>query len=587
MTLNPIFHIFILCSLFLPIVCSGKETDADILMDQLDKVISERDIYISNKEKQLADLRSKIPQAKDHRERFYALADLFNEYFSYNTDSAYSISLQLEQIADISGDTDLIVNASLNKANVLTMAGMYHETLRIVEQIDGAEVPGYLRPYYFHTKRTVYGNLGASAAFAPEKEAYERLTEEYRDSLLAANDSGSLFYNLIKADQLNVSDRPQEAVKLLDSFMKANTLSEHDKAICAWTLSESYGKMNDTANQKKQLLISSISDMKSAVREYVSLRQLALILFKEGDLDRAYRFLTIAVDDATKCNARQRIVELNDSYPIINGIYVEKVRSQKKDLQRTIIIITLLFIIVIGLLAYMRKQVVLIARQRKKVEDANDKLNEMNIRLTESNDRLNILVEQLKHSNNRLNELNLQLVQSNDKLHEANREISEISKLKEVYIGRYMDQSLAYIEMLDTYRKSVGKLLATGKIEELRKSVKSTSMVDDALKSFYDRFDKTFLNLFPTFVDDFNALLLPGEAIIPKKEGCLNTELRIYALIRLGITDSDNIAKFLRYSLTTIYNYRTKVRNKAKGDRNLLEDEITKIGQQPADGNRK
>lgn len=587
MTLNLICRIFILCSLFLPMVCPGKETDTDMLMDQLDKVIAERDIYINNKEKHLAELRGKIPQAKDHRERFYALADLFNEYFSYNTDSAYSISLQLERIADISGDTELAVNAKLNKANVLTMAGMYHETLWIVEQIEGAEVPDYLRPYYFHTKRTVYGNLGASAAFTPEKEAYERLTEEYRDSLLAANDTGSLFYNLIKADQLNVSDRPKEAVKLLDSFMKANTLTEHEKAICAWTLSESYGKMNDTANQKKQLLISSISDMKSAVREYVSLRQLALMLYKEGDLDRAYRFLTIAVDDATKCNARQRIVELNESYPTINGIYVDKVRSQKKDLQRTIIIITLLFIIVIGLLVYMRKQVVLIARQRKKVEDANDKLNEMNIRLTESNDRLNILVEQLKHSNNRLNELNLQLVQSNDKLHEANREISEISKLKEVYIGRYMDQSLAYIEMLDTYRKSVGKLLSTGKIEELRKSVKSTSMVDDALKSFYDRFDKTFLNLFPTFVDDFNALLLPGEAIIPKKEGCLNTELRIYALIRLGITDSDNIAKFLRYSLTTIYNYRTKVRNKAKGDRNLLEEEIIKIGQQPADGNPK
>lgn len=103
-------------------------------------------------------------------------------------------------------------------------------------------------------------------------------------------------------------------------------------------------------------------------------------------------------------------------------------------------------------------------------------------------------------------------------------------------------------------------------------------MTDDELKLFYDSFDKTFLNLFPAFVEDFNALLLPEEAIVPKKAGTLNTELRIFALIRLGITDSDKIAKFLRYSLTTIYNYRTKVRNKALGDRNRLEAEIQKIG---------
>lgn len=106
-------------------------------------------------------------------------------------------------------------------------------------------------------------------------------------------------------------------------------------------------------------------------------------------------------------------------------------------------------------------------------------------------------------------------------------------------------------------------------------------MTDDELKLFYERFDKTFLSLFPSFVEDLNNLLLPEEAIQPKKEGSLNTELRIFALIRLGITDSDKIAKFLRYSLATIYNYRTKVRNKAKGDRNMLESEIMKIGRVP------
>lgn len=570
----------VLCFLFAPGICAGGETETDSLLKQLDKVISERDVYIGQKEERLAELRDKISQAKDDRARFYALGDLFAEYHSYNADSAYAISVRQEKLAEISGDSELLINARLNKANILTITGLYNETLAQTEPIDYSDVPDYLRAYYFHTMRTVYGNLADCAVFEPEKAYYEGLTELYRDSLLAVNAPNSLFYNLIKADQLNKHNRPKEALELLGNFIKNNEVSEHDKAICAYTLSESYAKVNDTENQKKQLLISAISDMKSGVMEYISLRQLALMLYKEGDLDRAYRFLTIAVDDAAKCNARQRIVELNDSYPMINGIYVETVRSQKKALERTIIIIIALLLIVVGLVIYMRKQMVRLAEQRRKVVEANDKLNELNTKLTESNDKLNELVGQLKDSNDMLNELNVQLTQSNDKLHEANCSIQEISELKEMYIGRYMDQSLAYIEMLDGYRKTVGKLLGSGKTEELKKMVKSTVMVEEMLKSFYYEFDKTFLSLFPTFVDDFNRLLLPEEAIIPKKEGCLNTELRIYALIRLGITDSDKIAKFLRYSLTTIYNYRTKVRNKAKGDRNQLEYEVIKIGLQ-------
>lgn len=560
-------------------ISAAERNAIDSLLVQLDSVIANRDVYLAQKEARLSEQQFRLASAKTDRERFDALDALFQEYHSLNTDSAYAISQRQVALAKTVGDKNLIMNAMLNEANVLCAVGMYHETLSIVDSIPGGGLPDYLRPYYFHTKRTVYGNLADYAAFGQEKEYYERLTDEYRDSLLTANDSNSLFHILVRADQFNVHNRPKEAIGLLENFIGQNVLSEHDLAICAWTLSESYANIGDTANQKRQLLISAISDMKSAVREYVSLRQLALLLYQEGDLDRAYRFMTIAVDDAAKCNARQRIVELNDSYPMINGIYVETVRNQKKSLERTILIITVLSVILIFLLFYTRKQMLKIADGRRKVEDANNKLNKLNEQLTVSNDRLNELNGQLIASNEKLNELNRQLTHSNEKLQEAYSSIEEISELKQVYIGRYMDQSLEYIEMLDGYRKSIGKLINSGKTEELKKFVKSTAVIDNEFKSFYDQFDKTFLNLFPTFVDDFNSLLLPDEAIIPKKTGTLNTELRIFALIRLGITDSDKIAKFLRYSLTTIYNYRTKVRNKAKGDRNQLESEVAKIGQ--------
>lgn len=260
--------------------------------------------------------------------------------------------------------------------------------------------------------------------------------------------------------------------------------------------------------------------------------------------------MTIAVDDASKCNARQRIIELSNSYPMINGIYVETVRDQNHTLEWTIIIITVMSLMLLAMLLYMRKQMRRIARARRQVEEAYEQLNH--------------LTDQLKASN--------------AKLSEANNAIAEISELKEIYIGRYMDQCLVYIDKLDGYSKTVGKLVNSGKSDDLKKLVKSTSLIDDELRQFYEQFDRTFLSIYPSFVSDLNGLLMPEEAIVPKKEGSLNTELRIFALIRLGISDSDRIAKFLRYSLTTIYNYRTKVRNKAKGDRNRLEAEIMKIG---------
>lgn len=571
--------IIIILIAFFPASGQDRCESTELLMAQLDSVISNRDIYLKSKSECLSGLHKALKDSvKDDRERFDALGRLYSEYHSFNADSAYVMSQRQLALANKIGDKNLTLNAMLNKANIMNNVGLYHEALALVDSIPQKDLPDYLKAYFFHTKRTLYGNLASFVTFAEEKEFYERLTDEYRDSLLTVNDPGSVFYALIKADKLNVHNRPKEAIDMLESYIAENDLSEHEMAICAFTLSDAYGKINDTENQKRTLLISAISDMKTAVREYVALRQLALMLYQEGDLERAYRFLTIAVDDAAKSNARQRIIELNDSYPMINRIYVETVHAQKKTLERTIMIITLLSVVLVVLLFYMRKQMLKIADGRRKVEEANNKLSELNARLTDSNDRLNELNRRLVESNDKLNDLNRQLMQSNGKLQEAYSAIADISELKEVYICQYMDQSLEHIGMLDTYRKAIAKLVNAGKNDELKKLVKSSKLIEDELKAFYEQFDMTFLNLFPTFVEDFNNLLLPEERILPKKQGTLNTELRIFALIRLGITDSDKIAKFLRYSLTTIYNYRTKVRNKAKGDRAALEREVAKIG---------
>ena len=262
-------------------------------MNQLDKVLSERQIYIDQKEARLAQLRLNADSIPDARDRFDALGALMDEYLPFNTDSAFTLSLERERIATALADSVLLMNARMNQANILNATAMYKECADLMKPIRFERLPDYLHPFYFHIKRTVYGRLADYAAFEPERQRYRRLTDMYRDSLLAVNDPDSLTWAIIKADKLNANGHPADAVAILKKYREDHNLAVHDLAICAWTLAESYSLLGDTESQKKELLISSIADMKSAVREYVALRQLAFLLYKEGDLERSYRFLTI------------------------------------------------------------------------------------------------------------------------------------------------------------------------------------------------------------------------------------------------------------------------------------------------------
>ena len=185
--------------------------------------------------------------------------------------------------------------------------------------------------------------------------------------------------------------------------------------------------------------------------------------------------------------------------------------------------------------------------------------------------RLSVIRKQLYRTNQELKKLNQDLQDSYNNLEEANH-------VKEEYIARFFDQCSEYIEKLENYRKSLNAKAKNNQLDDLFKMIKSTTLVETELEELYQNFDSIFLNIYPSFIQEFNALLLPEEQIVPKAGELLNTELRIFALIRLGITDSIKIANFLRYSLRTVYNYRTKVRNKAAGSREEFEDVVKKIG---------
>ena len=535
-------------------VCMGQLHAAtnvvDSLLSQLDHVIQNRPVYIEQKEKKLNDLRQALRQRISDENRFTLLGKYLDEYRSYNTDSSLYISRERYQVALRMKNKEHQDNALMNTAEIMGTAGMYKEAVDLMHNVQINHLPDDLHPYYYHIYRTVYGLMADYAVTEQEKKLYAEITDRYRDSLLLVNKDNLLVYTLIQSDQHNVRGEFDKAIQLLTDYLAGQIDNVHDVAICAYTLSESYRLKEDTEKEKEYLILSSIADMKSAVREYISLRKLAVLLYQEGDIDRAYSYLKLCMDDAVFCNARLRILEILQIFPLINDTYQQKAEKQQEQMKWALVSISLLSIFLLIAIFYVCKQRNRVAAARHEVIDANKRLKELN---------------------EELHRYNLQLK-------EANHIIAENSYLKEEYIGRYMDQCSVYLEKMDNYRRSLGKIAATGKVDELYKNIKSSKFIEEELKEFYANFDNTFLQLFPTFVEDFNTLLAEGEQIYPKANERMSTELRIFALIRLGITDSVKIAQFLRYSVTTIYNYRTRVRNKALGERDEFETKVMQIG---------
>ena len=244
-------------------------------------------------------------------------------------------------------------------------------------------------------------------------------------------------------------------------------------------------------------------------------------MFEKGDIERAYKYLSCSMEDAVACNARLRSVEVTEFFPIVDKVYKLKIQKEKQITRTLLISISLMAVLLLITIVYLYRQMKKLSFMRKKVSAANEQLQEIN------------------------------------------QELSQASKIKEEYIALYLNQCVIYLDKLDTYRRSLAKLAMASKLDDLFKTIKSEQFIRDERKNFYNEFDKSFLRLFPRFIESFNGLMTEEGKLYPKSGEILSTELRIFALIRLGINDSSNIAHFLGYSLATVYSYRSKVRSKA------------------------
>ena len=512
-------------------------------LDDLDQVIKDSRVYTHKYEEEIEILKDKYVKAKTDKERLAVSRDLFAKYKPFKLDLAYVYAEKKLYLARKLNYTEDSIYSELDIAGIFTKTGNYVGAYKILSNMSSHLITEDIRQYYYSLYGSLYEALRETSVTKDLRNGYERKRMLYRDSLKSLEGNQAAWD---KAEFLCSQHKYTDALHILLNTYRKLSMDDRDMGYVAYAISDIYRQVNDSEKEKLYLVISAISDLKNSVKEYISLRRLATLLYEEGDVRRAYRYMRKSMEDATFCNARLRIIEVSDALPIIDKAYDSMQKTERVYIFYGFVLGSVLLFLLGAMVIYTRKQLKKIALARRALEESNKNLHEMNL-------KLNSLNAQLSSANGKLNDANIALQETNGSLFESN-------KIKNIYIMEFMNKCSAYIDKLDGYRRSLNKLAAAGHVQELYKRLKSNALIEDEIEEFFEDFDRIFLKIFPNFVTSFNGLMKEEENILLKKVGRLNTELRIYALIRLGITENEKIAAFLRCSRQTVYSYRSRIR---------------------------
>ena len=543
-------YLFFLLLLSFPLYTWAGKTTLDSLLNVLDLTIREHETYVVQRESRIRHLKELTHGIEVNSVEHYNLnSQIYKEYKAFICDSAIYYLNENIQIAERLHDIDRKIESQLQLSLLLSSTGMYTESIDVLESVDRQKVVSRLIADYYTCFDHVYGELSVYTQDKTLSGHYWTISQAYKDSLYAILPPESEEYLMMREALLRDQHQYEEALKVNDLRLAETEVNTPQYALATYHRSLIYKYSNDNLGEKQNLCLSAISDIRSAIKDHASLWMLAQLLYEDGDMERAYQYMRFSWNATKFYNARLRSWQSADVLSLIDKTYQAMIEKQNDRLQQNLLLITALLVLLIVALGY-------IYRQMKKLADARN---------------------HLQVANGQLNGLNEELRQMNSCLSSTNIELSESNQIKEEYIARFIKLCSTYINRLDAYRRMVNKKVSAGQIAELLKITRSQDALDEELEELYVNFDTAFLHLFPDFVKKFNDLLQENDQIVLKKDELLNTELRIFALIRLGIEDSSQIAEFLRYSVNTIYNYRAKVKNKARGSREDFEDLVRKI----------
>ena len=565
--------ILIVCLLFPTYVCADTSKHAleenRKLLHSLDSLLEQQDLFVRVKEERIKQLKMQYSRVKDVKELYAMNRMVYLEYRVYDADSALHYINKNIQLAQQTDNRTWEVVSLLEQSFVLTSSGLLTEALKAVSDIQPEELPQNLRSEYFGRLCTLYSRLrDYSSENSQLSEHYNNLQKAFRDSVYLTATPDELRYWNCRA-WLYLGTPEIEPVKQAFEENKQTLSNDSRKySIATYNLSAIYRSENNESKYLENLILSAMADIRSVNGDIGSLQEIAEYLFKHGEIDRAYNYILYCSQKAMLFHNRVRIVKMSHLQNQIYKAYQEQSRTQQKRLQASLIAVSFLFLVLIGAFLFIRKQM--------------RRLKEANLKLDSTNQKLSVNMDALSTAHQRLEEVNMQLKDLNTQLQEVNDQLRESNYVKEEYIGYVFNICSTYISKLEEFRKNINRKLKVGQIEDVKTMTDSSATASNELKEFYQNFDTIFLHLYPDFVGDFNALLLPEERIELKEGELLNTELRIHALIRLGITDSVKIADFLHCSAQTVYNNRLRTRNKSIIPKEDFINAVKKLGKYKA-----
>ena len=528
----------------------AQKIDLDSAFTELDRAIKLSPEYVAKKQEGIDHLKEKLAAANELRTRFRISHELYEEYLAFSNDSALSYISRCADLARQAGSTALVGECLSEMAFQYSNTGMYDEAAYTLQQVDSTALDRTGRAAFAHAYNHLYSELAYYSHEEPLRQQYRQLARHYEKELLAEADSNSLW--VLQRKEMTYMDEghTEQSLAFNNQWLKQVKPGSHPYALTTFYRYLEYSLRGDSLQMMYWLTESAVSDVRNAIMDQGSMWELANLLMAQGDIDRAYRYISFAANCATRFGTRLRSWQLS---PILTAIDTKYQQYHEHSKQRTRVFLAVLALLSLGLAFSLYDM----WRQHKKLRAAHAQVHEQNT--------------QLSTLNYQLSTLNHQLSTTNDYLSEAN-------SVKEEYVGHFMRLCSMYIDKMDAFRKRVNKMVKNREYEDLYQLTRSQEFRDKELEDLYVSFDSAFLNLFPNFVSDFNALLQPEERITLEEKDRLNTSLRIFALIRLGIDDSSKIADFLNYSVNTIYNYRARIKNGALGDREKFEQQVREIG---------
>ena len=529
---------------------AGK-VNLDSLYRILDTAIDSAAIYKQQKLDHISVIEKQYASARNDQERYQFAQSLYREYIAFINDSALHYIQVCMACAERMGRKDLQMQSELALAYQLADTGFYSEAEIHLKAISQEPLTDDLKITYLTGLNHLYGEMGYYSHDQKLREAFFTKSDAIRDSLLQMLPKDSYSYNSLKSIELNNQRKTAEAMKYSDQWMKLVQPGTREYATMSFYRSEIYRNQGDLEMERYWLIMSALTDIRQAIMDQAALWSLANSLMdEEGNLDRAYKYMDFSWECISYFSTHMRSWLVSPILTRINDKYKESLHQANTNLIWTIAAISLLVVGLVLLLLY-------VSRKRR---------------------QLALIRNELSARNNDLSEANQLLSDINEQLRQAIIHLNDSNRVKDEYIAKFLSLCSNYIDKLDIYRIKINRKLKAGQQSDVLRMTSSDQLKEDELKELFDHFDTIFLRLFPTFVEDFNALLKPGEAIIPPEKHHLNTDLRIFALIRLGIEESSKIAEFLRYSPNSIYAYRARIKSKAVGNREEFEKQVKEIG---------